>query len=278
MLGRWTQNMQIIERLMAALVVAAAIAIGAPAARSDDTAASTRSRASRTTAARQAPARLAQVDSHGRYPFGQFRGGYRYPFSYPYYRYGPRHYPFGNGPYGPYGSNYGGYSGNAYDPGVYGTPVPDTRRGARVPRPPDAPPAEPEEKPEEREEAPPEKPARAGGIYGRPLRDAVQGYGDPLPYYGGNPFNPSYAGGQLFRAFPFGYYSNDMWFGSNHLIRGFGYYPTQNWSYFYGPPSGMGFYGPEYMPQYYNYSVRNYGPYYPGLGGINGGAGMYQGW
>src|SRR5512146_2069319 len=66
------------------------------------------------------PVRTAQIDSHGRYPFGQFRGGYRYPFSYPYYRYGgsrhypysSRFYPFGVGPYGPYGSNYGGYSGN----------------------------------------------------------------------------------------------------------------------------------------------------------------------
>src|SRR5689334_22701109 len=58
---------------------------------------------------------LAQIDSHGRYPFGQFLGGYRYPFNYPYYRYTPRRYSFGNGPYGPYGSNYGGYySGNRY--------------------------------------------------------------------------------------------------------------------------------------------------------------------
>jgi hypothetical protein len=34
--------------------------------------------------------RTAQIDSHGRYPFGQYLGGYRYPFGYPYYRYRPR--------------------------------------------------------------------------------------------------------------------------------------------------------------------------------------------
>ena len=44
-----------------------------------------------------------------------------------------------------------------------------------------------------------------------------------------------------------------------------------------GPPSGFGFYGPEYAPQYYNYSVRNFGPYYPGLGGVNNGSAFYQG-
>src|SRR5262245_40659374 len=56
-----------------------------------------------------APARVAQF--HGRYPFAVPHRAYRYPFNYPYYRYSPRHYPFGNGPYGPYGSNYGGYTG-----------------------------------------------------------------------------------------------------------------------------------------------------------------------
>jgi hypothetical protein len=110
----------------------------------------------------------------------------------------------------------------------------------------------------------------------RPYIYDSQAYGEPIPYSAGSPFNPSYGGGQLYRVYPY-YNLNDMWFG-NSLIQGFGYYPFQNYSYFYGPPSGAGFYGPEYAPQYYNYVLRNYGPYYPGLGGINGGAGMYLGW
>jgi hypothetical protein len=214
---------------------------------------------------------LAQLDSHGRYPFGMYRGGYRYPFSYPYYRYySSRQYPFGNGPYGPYGSNYGGYSGNAYDRGVYGT------RGL-----PDAPAPPPDRAapPRPREEGDSDV-ADAGAVPlpVQPVPLAAQYYGEPIPYSGGSPFNPSYGGGQLYRIYPYGYGFNNLWFGQNQLIQGFGYYPTQNYSYFYGPPSGMGFYGPEYMPSYYNYSVRNFGPYYPGIGGINGGAGMYQGW
>ncbi len=31
------------------------------------------------------------------------------------------------------------------------------------------------------------------------------------------------------------------------------------------------------MPEYYNYNARNYGPYYPGLGGVNNGTAFYQG-
>lgn len=64
--------------------------------------------------------------------------GYRYQFNYPYYRFKPRHYPlgapsgypfgfplpgvypFGAGPYGPAPWNYGGYTGNGFDRGVYG--------------------------------------------------------------------------------------------------------------------------------------------------------------
>jgi hypothetical protein len=63
---------------------------------------------------------------------------YRYQFNYPYYRFKPRHYPlgapsgypfgfplpgvypFGSGPYGPAPWNYGGYTGNGFDRGVYG--------------------------------------------------------------------------------------------------------------------------------------------------------------
>jgi hypothetical protein len=227
-------------------------------------------RANPVDPAAQTPVRLAQIDSHGRYPFGMYRGGYRYPFSYPYYRYySNRQYPFGNGPYGPYGSNYGGYTGNSYDRGVYGT------RGL-----PDAPAPPPDRAapPRPREEADSDV-ADAGAVPlpVQPVPLAAQYYGEPIPYSGGSPFNPSYGGGQLYRIYPYGYGFNNLWFGQNQLIHGFGYYPMQNYSYFYGPPSGMGFYGPEYMPSYYNYSVRNFGPYYPGIGGVNGGAGFYQG-
>jgi hypothetical protein len=261
-----------ITRAGLALVVLQAVALA------DDSP----SRESRTTqpaprAAAQAPARLAQLDSHGRYPFGQYLGGYRYPFSYPYYRNSPRRYPFGNGPYGPYGPNYGGYySGNRYDAGVYGRPLPDA-----PPPPPDvAPPPQPEgvPPPRPRDDKPGAEDAAAASSPLRPVPNAAQGYGEPVPYSGGSMFNPSYGGGQLYRSDAYRYCIDDMWFGQNHLIQGFGYYPTRNYSYFYGPPSGFGFYGPEYMPSYYNYSTRNFGPYYPGLGGINSGAGFYQGW
>lgn len=224
----------------------------------------TNHRANPAEPAPQNSTRLAQLDSHGRYPFGMYRGGYRYPFSYPYYRYyGSRVYPFGNGPYGPYGSNYGGYTGNAFDRGVYGT------RGL-----PDAP-APPRPGADDASDV-----ATAGAVPlpVQPVPLAAQYYGEPIPYSGGSPFNPSYGGGQLYRVYPYGYGFNNLWFGQNQLIHGFGYYPTSIYSYFYGPPSGFGFYGPEYAPSYYNYSIRNFGPYYPGIGGINGGAGMYQGW
>jgi hypothetical protein len=122
--------------------------------------------------------------------------------------------------------------------------------------------------------------AETGGVPAGPpptIPRDPQFYGEPVPYSGTSPFNPSYGGGRLYQWFPHAYFLNDMWFGSNRLLQGAGYYPLQNYSYFYGPPSGFGFYGPEYMPQYYNYSVRNYGPYYPGLGGVNNGAGFFQG-
>jgi hypothetical protein len=246
-----------------------------------------------------------QFGIHSRYPFAQSRGAYRYPFNYPYYRYSPRHYPFGDGPYGPYGSNYGGYSGNAYDPGVYRSrpyfnapqQFPDAPPAPYAPPPPGAPPqamvvrppaAAPLPPPQPADVVPPPRPrqveeaeaeeAAASSVHARPLPDATQAYGEPVPYSGGSPFNPSYGGGKFYRYYPSGYFLNDMWFGSNRAIQGFGYYPLQNYSYFYGPPSGFGFYGPEYAPQYYNYSVRNFGPYYPGLGGVNNGSAFYQGW
>lgn len=230
--------------------------------------------------AARAPVQRAQLSSNGRYPFGQFLGGYRYPFNYPYYRYTPRRYSFGNGPYGPYGSNYGGYySGNRYDPDVYGRPLP--------PAPP-APPADEGVAPPAaaRAASPPEcadievplaPPVAGPGLGPPPVPHVSQTFGDPLNYYRMNPFNNTYGAGQYFAGFPFGYYVDDVWFGTDRLIYGMGWYPNRNYSYFYGPPSGMGFYGPEYMPQYYNYTGRNFGPYYPGLGGINGGAGFYLG-
>jgi hypothetical protein len=268
-----------------------------PAARSPASrpAAVVASERARLAASNRTEVQLAQIDSHGRYPFGQYLGGYRYPFSYPYYRYTPRRYPFGNGPYGPYGPNYGGYySGNRYDPDVYGRPLP--------PAPP-APPADEEQAPAEprgaRRAAPPAppggipaEPPQVGNVIvgpalpppvagpsldAQPVPHVSQTFGDPVHYYRMNPFNNTYGAGQYFAGFPFGYYVDDMWFGPDRLIYGMGWYPNRNYSYFYGPPSGMGFYGPEYMPQYYNYTGRNFGPYYPGLGGINGGAGFYQG-
>jgi len=101
-----------------------------------------------------------------------------------------------------------------------------------------------------------------------------QAYGEPLSYFGASPWNPSFGSGNLYRVNPY-YNQNNMWFG-NHQIQGFGYYPFQVYAYPYGPPSGAGYYSREYAPQYY--SMRNYGPYYPGLWGIRGGAGMCVGW
>lgn len=233
-----------------------------------------------------APLRTAQIDSHGRYPFGQFLGGYRYPYSYPYYRYGgPRHYPysFGVGPYGPYGSNYGGYSGSAYDPRVYGRPLPD---GAPLP---DAPPAPPPVNPAPPgniappARAPQNEPAEANegpgpAVPARPIPNEGQSYGDPIPSFGASPYDQTYGRGQTFAVNPMGFYDTNMWFGQNRLIQGFGYYPMQIFNFPYGPPSGPGFYSPQYAPQYYSFDVRNYGPAYPTPGGINGGPGYYQGW
>src|SRR5437879_8646756 len=123
--------MRSIRRLLLLLVLSG-FAL-APSVWAGGSASSGNSDTSRSALRPQTPVRLVQLDSRGRYPFGQNLGGYRYPFSYPYYRYGPRQYPFGNGPYGPYGSNYGGYTGNKYDPGVYGRPLPPA-----PPPPPDA--------------------------------------------------------------------------------------------------------------------------------------------
>jgi hypothetical protein len=107
-------------RLAVSLPIAFASTATPLSVRGDDATRAGDPRAFRSaTPAQEAPVRFVQFGVHNRYPFAQSRGAYRYPFNYPYYRYSPRQYPFGDGPYGPYGSNYGGYSGNAYDPGVY---------------------------------------------------------------------------------------------------------------------------------------------------------------
>ena len=266
-------------------------------------------------AAGSAPVRTAQIDSHGRYPFGMFRGGYRYPFSYPYYRYHlPRQYPFANGPYGPYPPNYGGYSGNMYDRWVYPRPrvVPPPVRqgppatGVEPPEPPDpnepepagqSPPAaapgaavQPTPQPDQ-QAAPPGAadvlPRRADGsinpydpsIYSNPHLYSDDCWGDPSdPYDMGNPYGPNMGGTLYYGAFPYGIYQDSMWFFGGRGIMGFGYYPQRNYSYFYGPPSGYGFYGPQLYPQYWNYT-RSYGPRYPRGSSINNGiSGFYQGW
>jgi hypothetical protein len=304
----------------------------APSARADD-----RSADGMPLPAKSVSARLevqpVQFGASSHYPFARPPRAYRYPFNYPYYRYSPRHYPFGNGPYGPYNSNYGGYTGNAFDAGVYGygppgngyrpdrdAPPPDDEpgpppgaprgaAGARVPNRPSV-----SDAPVDDEDNPtlgngqgtpvvpppaaiiPPRPinilpppltsqqaeilGQTGGVPAGPspyLPPDPQIYGEPVPYSGNSPFNPSYGGGRLYRWFPHAYFQNNMWFGSNRLMQGFGYNQLQNYSYFYGPPSGFGFYGTEYMPQYYNYAVRNYGPYYPGLGGLNNGSAFFQG-
>jgi hypothetical protein len=229
--------------------------------------------------AAHAPARIAPIDSRGRYPFGQFRGGYRYPFSYPYYRYGgSRLYPFGVGPYGPYGSNYGGYSGNAYDPRVYALPVPDDR-----PAPdalPPAPPADPAPaaRPLQDRSSEPDEVSGPSVPVG-PVPNAVQVYGNPIPYFGGDPFHPAYGGAQAFQTYPFGYSGDSMWFGPNRAAYGgFGYYRPTLYIDPVGPPSGQGYYSPGNAPPYYNFNMRNYGPAYRTPGGINGGLGYYAGW
>ncbi len=214
------------------------------------------------TDTKPAPVRTAQIDSHGRYPFGQFRGGYRYPFSYPYYRYGgSRHYPyssrvypFGVGPYGPYGSNYGGYSGNAYDPNGYTGP------SVNGPALPDAPPATPPD-----DDA---RPARAAlpAISAPTSRRAKQSRGGcrvgfhlvktqepalevppvavgPAPYFRGNPLNaaagyPFYNFGSpyLYSAYPFGSFGNSLSFGPNRFLFGFGMFPLPP---YYDYPDGL---------------------------------------
>lgn len=231
------------------------------------------------------PVRTAQIDSHGRYPFGQFRGGYRYPFSYPYYRYGgSRHYPFGVGPYGPYGSNYGGYSGNAYEPRVYGRPPFDGRPLSDAPPAPapgdPAPPAQVEPSPRAQQDNPAamEQGPAVPGVQTPPAPTYGQAYGDPISAIGGSPYSPTYGGAHAYGTYPAGSFGNNMWFGNNRLIQGFGYYPTQIDTDPYGPPSGQGFYGPQYAPQHNNFGTRNYGPAYPTAGGINGGSGYLTGW
>ena len=244
------------------------------------------------TPVRPVPVQTVQLDSHGRYPFGQFRGGYRYPFSYPYYRYGgPRHYPysFGVGPYGPYGSNYGGYSGNAYDPQVYGRPSPSG------PSLPDAPPAPPSDDPAPSANVTP--PANRDQQPRVPQSDpaAVEVVPDPrVPLRPGptespaNGWRPSnfgfiplgliYGGAPSFGAYPFGTY-NSVWFGQNPLSGGIGLYQPQGYGDPYGPPSGPGYYSPTYVPQYGSFGGgRNYGPTYPPVGGITASTASYEGW
>lgn len=247
-------------------------------------------------AARPAPVQMAQIDSHGRYPFGQFRGGYRYPFSYPYYRYGgPRHFPysFGVGPYGPYGSNYGGYSGNAYDPYVYGRPLPN---GPSVPdAPPAAPPADSEppasvKPPVDRapqadhgpqSNSPQSNPADAEvapgpSLLALPVPTETQAYGGPPAYVTRNPLGLIYGSAPAYGTYPFGFYNN-AWFGQNPLIGGFGVFQPQLYGDPYEPPYGPGFYRPAYLPQYAGFNGRNYGPTYPSAGGINPGTAYYYG-
>jgi hypothetical protein len=316
---------------------------GAPPAHADDGTAAGRRQTDWSTSA-QTKVQLVQFGASSHYPFARPPRAYRYPFNYPYYRYSPRHYPFGNGPYGPYNSNYGGYTGNAFDVGVYGNGPPPNgfRPNGGTPPPDDDEPGPPPGAPRSTtgsrapigprlsgvptgdgedysasgngQEAPAVAPPAAsaplrpinvlpppltsqqaeilgqtGGVPAGPppgLPRDPQIYGEPVPYSGNSPFNPSHGGGRLYQWFPHAYFQNDMWFGSNRLLQGFGYYPLQNYNYVYGPPSGLGFYSPpsgfyfygsEFMPQYYNYAVRNFGPYYPGLGGVNNGAGFFQG-
>jgi hypothetical protein len=103
----------LVSRYCAALIVGSWLCFIPPAAQANDP----------VVAAGAVPAREISTPAFAAkpvsYPFG-YHGAYRYPYSYRYYSYGPRHYPFGNGPYGPYGSNYGGYTGNRYTPYGYG--------------------------------------------------------------------------------------------------------------------------------------------------------------
>src|SRR5260221_9138201 len=219
----------------------------------------------------KAPAvRMAQLASHGRYPFGQFRGGYRYPYSYPYYRYGRAGhslYPFGVGPYGPYGSNYGGSSGNAYDPRAYGRPPSD---GQALPDAPAAPPAAAVPSARVHQYAPAEiEQGPALSVQSQPAPADAQAYGEPPLYFGGSPFSPTFGSARAYGAYPFGYFGNNMWFGNHRLIQGFGNYPAQVYNYPYGPPNGPGDYSPEFAPQYYSFNARIYGPAYPTPGGFN---------
>ncbi len=228
------------------------------------------------------PVRIA---SNGRYPAGQFLGGYRNPFGYHYYRYGPRRYPGGNGPYGPYDSNYGGYSGNRYDPGVNGRLLPRMLLDPDAPPDPEAPPAPPlapapPGAPIRAPLAVPVPPALAQPLPGGPVQavpNANMGYGDPAPYSGSPMYSPSYGSSRFYGTFPHGYTNNDMWYGHNGRIPVFNSFPTHNYPYSYGPPSGPGFYSPEYAPEYsvtpFPFVPRNFGPAYPAVGGINGGAG-----
>lgn len=250
-------------------------------------------KAPKVTADDAAPVRPKNVplDAKTKNSYVQYRGGaYRYPFSYPYYRNRPRYYPFADGPYGPYGSTYGGYSGNAYDSGVYGSrplpdappapPVDDAPAGpGAVAAPPGAPPAQrtPVLPPRQTDRSSAENLA-ASGCYNWPFPDpSILNGGEPVPYSSGSPFNPSFGGAQLYRMFPYGQHVNDLWFGHNRLINGYGYYPAQTYSYVYGPPSGGGYFGPDTISQYYNYHGRNFGPYAPAYGGALGGGGFYMG-
>jgi len=257
---------------------------------------------------KQAPVRTVQIDSHGRYPFGQFRGGYRYPFSYPYYRYGgPRHYPyssrlypFGVGPYGPYGSNYGGYSGNAYDPQVYGRPSPaepsfGPSAGPAMPDAPPAPPAADDAGP--RKIAPPANAAPSADSAPRsaqpqensvkaesgsgptvnvfPVPEMLPALRGPVGYFGGYPTSGGFGLPYTYGVNPFGYFGNTFYFGTPFF--GFGMAPPQPYYYFDGPPSVSGYFNPQLAPPVYNLNGRNYGPAYRTPGGVNLGPAHYDG-
>ncbi len=117
------------------------------------------------------------------------------------------------------------------------------------------------------------------GMPTQPTPFAGREYGDPLPQFNGNPYAPTFAGAQAFLAYPYNYLGSNMWYGPNRMIQGFGYFPTRNFNYPFGPPLGPGLLQcSRSAPQYYSFDVRNYGPAYPSPGGINGGRGYYQGW
>jgi hypothetical protein len=227
---------------------------------------------------------VAQVGTYGYYPGGRYRGGYRNPFGYPYYRYKPRHYPFAVGPYGPYGSNYGGYSGNGYDPNVYGSTVPGGLLGklpepdADLPPTPDGNVPSPQATPQDVAEPPPAPVRPPASVRAVPTpQNGPPIVGPPVPA-GPDPFNPTYGAAGNMLMWPPGSWANNMWQRNTGLIYGFGAYPALSFPYVYGPPSGYGYYTPTYAPQYDLSPRRNFGPSYPAAGRMFGGAPYVEGW